>query len=520
MERNFVTGSAMSSPYRSLHDSYVANTWSSKRLVTSVLIGGSLTVLTILISSALLERKATNGKPSHAGEAFTDSNHFDSEDNMPNYKTIQEDKNVCSDMSSLILVETIPLDMKYEGNSTFGQPLYKAWTDLLNMATRSIDVASFYWSLTGEDIGVKTYTDIPGKDILKQFEDMPSRNVSVCVASSFPSMAWNSTDLNVLHGKGVHVKKVNFGHLTTGVLHTKFWIVDMKHVYIGSANMDWRSLTQVKELGIIIYNCSCLARDLHKIFLSYWTLGHHNATIPDPWPPSFNTSVNKDNPLLVNISGVPSKVYISGSPPAFCPSGRTKDLDAIISAINGAERFIDVAVMEYFPTSRFKKPTKYWPVIDDALRRSAFERHVHIRLLISCWQSSDPSMFAYLRSLSALSYPPSNISIEVKLFIVPVGNHSDIPFARLNHNKYMVTDKLAYIGTSNWSADYFNTTAGVGLIVSQEPQQSGHSEPTLQEQLKGVFERDWSSQFAINLSDLGKNPDCKHSEDLKATTHV
>ena len=30
-----------------------------------------------------------------------------------------------------------------------------------------------------------------------------------------------------------------------GVLHTKLWIVDRKHVFIGSPNMDWRSLTQV-----------------------------------------------------------------------------------------------------------------------------------------------------------------------------------------------------------------------------------------------------------------------------------
>ena len=44
---------------------------------------------------------------------------------------------------------------------------------------------------------------------------------------------------------GVQVRKVNFGHLTKGVLHTKFWIVDQKHVFIGSANMDWRALTQV-----------------------------------------------------------------------------------------------------------------------------------------------------------------------------------------------------------------------------------------------------------------------------------
>lgn len=30
-----------------------------------------------------------------------------------------------------------------------------------------------------------------------------------------------------------------------GVLHTKLWIIDKKHIYLGSANMDWRSLTQV-----------------------------------------------------------------------------------------------------------------------------------------------------------------------------------------------------------------------------------------------------------------------------------
>lgn len=35
------------------------------------------------------------------------------------------------------------------------------------------------------------------------------------------------------------------GRLTGGVLHSKFWIVDGRHVYVGSANMDWRSLTQV-----------------------------------------------------------------------------------------------------------------------------------------------------------------------------------------------------------------------------------------------------------------------------------
>lgn len=33
--------------------------------------------------------------------------------------------------------------------------------------------------------------------------------------------------------------------LTGGVLHSKFWVVDGRHIYLGSANMDWRALTQV-----------------------------------------------------------------------------------------------------------------------------------------------------------------------------------------------------------------------------------------------------------------------------------
>lgn len=59
----------------------------------------------------------------------------------------------------IVLVESIPLWMDYGSNATFGVPLYKAWKDLLSAATEQIDIASFYWSLTGEDIGVRSPTD-------------------------------------------------------------------------------------------------------------------------------------------------------------------------------------------------------------------------------------------------------------------------------------------------------------------------------------------------------------------------
>lgn len=145
--------------------------------------------------------------------------------------------------------------------------------------------------------------------------------------------------------EGVQVRKVNFGRLTRGVLHSKFWIVDRKHVFIGSANMDWRALTQVtiktptitdvlndvlnvdtlpdsftiyfylqvKELGVVVYNCSSLAKDLYKIFQSYWVMGQPNSSLPQHWPAKYDTAINKHHPLLVKMDNVSSRLYLTVS---------------------------------------------------------------------------------------------------------------------------------------------------------------------------------------------------------------
>ncbi|TFK15881.1 zinc finger and BTB domain-containing protein 25 [Platysternon megacephalum] len=347
-------------------------------------------------------------------------------------KMINEDNvNRCNDSCNFELVESIPYDMPYETNSTTVKPLYQAWMGLLNMAQERIHVASYYWSLTGEDI-----------------------------------------------------------------------------------NVNDSSSEEVKEVGAVIYNCSCLANDLWKTFRTYWDLGHANATVPSPWPSNYSTKINKYRPLDMQFNGTLTTAYFSASPPAFCPKGRTHDLISIIDVINDAEEYVYISVMEYFPTTRFRHPAKYWPDIDNALRRVAFNHNVQIRLLISCWLHTDPSMFHYLQSLCALSDPHTNITIDVKIFIVPVLNHTNIPFGRVNHNKYMVTDKVAYIGTSNWSKDYFSNTAGVGLIVNQTSTDPQRKKPVIQEQLKNLFERDWNSKYSVNMEDLHGQKDCAWEEGL------
>jgi len=51
----------------------------------------------------------------------------------------------------------------------------------------------------------------------------------------------------VLSLLGADVRGVDLQSITGGILHTKLWVVDKKHMYLGSANMDWRSLTQVSR---------------------------------------------------------------------------------------------------------------------------------------------------------------------------------------------------------------------------------------------------------------------------------
>ncbi|XP_061599414.1 5'-3' exonuclease PLD4 [Cololabis saira] len=485
----------MTSMYSSLHDNYVSNKGRTTSCVTLGVVLGCLTVLGIVLAVVVLERPPT----------------------PENHDTFPQDdgEETPTDQCSMSLVESIPEGLEYDANATFGIPLEQVWKALISMATTQVEVASFYWTLTGEDINVNSSTDIPGKDILKALEELPSRNVSVQVVTSVPSIRTNSTDLKILKQKGVQVRSVNFGHLTKGVLHTKFWIVDRKHVFIGSANMDWRALTQVKELGVVIYNCSSLAKDLHKIFQSYWVMGQPNSSLPQPWPAKFDTAINKHHPLLVKEDNISSRLYLAGSPPSFCPPSRTQDLEAIISTISEAEHFIDVSVMEYFPTTRFERPHKYWSVIDDAIRTAAYDRKIKIRMLISCGRDSDPAMLPFLRSLAAIDSPRHHINVQIKLYVVPVGNYSDIPYSRVNHNKFMVTDKAAYIGTSNWAGDYFVTTAGVSLVISQHTIPPASTTKTLHSQLKGVFARDWHSDFAVHLADLGHNPDCALSTRLK-----
>ena len=88
------------------------------------------------------------------------------------------------------------------------------------------------------------------------------------------------------------------------------------------------------------------------------------------WPRDLETEINWNNPLP--IDQINTSVFLSSSPPQFCPEGREIDIDSIDDVISSAEEFIHIAVMDYSPTFLYTKDHQFWPRIDNLLRKGWF----------------------------------------------------------------------------------------------------------------------------------------------------
>lgn len=401
---------------------------------------------------------------------------------------------VCTDRCRLEFVESIPVGMSLVPRY---KSTYEAWSSLLENATKSIDLVALYWNLRDND---NHSSSLQGRNIFEKIMEKGRQGVKIRIAQNSPGNGLSVDDSTYLQERGLSdVRTLNFTNLFgSGVLHTKFWIVDRKNIYIGSSNMDWKSLTQVKELGVMITNCSCLALELGKIFSIYWRVGTDGA-VPSIWPVNLRTKFNSHTPINLSFDSGPALSFISNSPSEFNTKGREHDLSAIIFCMQHAAKFIRVSVMDYLPATIYLgQNNSFWPPIDNAIRDAAF-RGVRVELLFSHWEHSKREMVYYLRSLIAINealpyhHRRKRGIISIKLFRVP-NSSEKIPFTRVNHSKYMVTDKAVYVGTSNWTGDYFNSTAGVGIIVERASSSGNNS---IVAELDKIFERDWNSHYAF-----------------------
>jgi phospholipase D3/4 len=386
--------------------------------------------------------------------------------------------------------------------------IYSHKTDLLDNAKSEIRIACFYSNLRNNYTDPKEIGGWMGNSIFDALVRAHQRGIKVTIVQNSPSKEFPNLDSEYLKEHGMaQVINIDWNHaLHGGILHTKLLIADDNRFYVGSANLDWTSLAQVKELGVFVSDCPCLTKDIAKIWGVYEFLGANLKSSMlskfDGWPEALQTKINMDSPVNMTFAGSYNhgEVFIASSPAPINPPDRTNDITALLSVISDAQETLVISVMDYLPLDIYSTEKAYWSEIETGLKE-AMIRNVTVRMLISRWSHSPAVQAPVLQALNQMGELCKNAyfgnnknvtwctgKIEIRQFEIPDPKGYDpVPFSRVNHAKYMVSESQAYISTSNWSYDYFYRTAGISFISTH-----AHLRQTVQD----IFDRDWNSEYA------------------------
>ncbi len=287
----------------------------------------------------------------------------------------------------------------------------------------------------------------------------------------------------------IQVRLLDLGKITGGIQHAKYFIVDNESVFLGSQNFDWRSLEHIHELGLRIKNADA-ARIYRDIFDLDWTLAESN-----------DRNVVKDYLVQRSYTTPFYSVFDTDTitfTPTCSPTGLI--IDSTLWDEPGIVRIIDSAKdevsMQFLGYDIRDRGGSDYRVLDDAIRRAA-ARGVKVRLLVADWEKGTPAE----RSLKGLAVVNN---VEVKFSDIPEWSGGYIPFARVEHCKFVLADSSAFwLGTSNAEKSYFYRVRNVGVVVTST---------TLGLVLHRVFLKSWDGPYVERVEPDKKYESREHGE--------
>ena len=369
----------------------------------------------------------------------------------------------CQSGSNFELVESVPAGTTLDNPDIRNAPT--VWLEMIGSARHRLDIEEFYIS---DKVGEAFDT------VVTAIQAAAARGVQVRLMADSRMYKTYPETINKLDSiKNFSVRIIDYGRLDGGIQHSKYFIVDNDQMYLGSQNFDWRSLAHIHELGVRIRQPEAV-KIYEEIFDLDWRLAEKN----DPAAIK-RLLVHRDYtmPLRVFSGGHDSLTFIpTMSPKNLIPDTSLWDEKNITDLISKAQREVDLQVMTYSPVSRDKG---YYAQLDNALRGAAV-RGVKVNVIVADWSKEHPTI-DYLKSLSLVP------NIRVKLSEIPEWPGGYIPFARVEHCKYLVIDTSAcWIGTSNWEKSYFYTTRNVGVVVLNDQ---------FSRRLRKIFYKDWDGPY-------------------------
>jgi phosphatidylserine/phosphatidylglycerophosphate/cardiolipin synthase-like enzyme len=313
------------------------------------------------------------------------------------------------------------------------------WPEMFDAARNTIDVNEFY---------VTPSTGEPLEASLAALERAGRRGVKIRVLLEKNFEKQSADGIARLKAiPGLELRLLEWTRVQgSGIIHAKYFVVDSTRAFVGSQNLDWRSLKHIHELGLAIDDGPAVAQ-IAEIFEHDWLIaGSADAPIAD--------SLARP---LVDHSG---RSYVVASPWRFNPLDVGDSETELVDLIGRARAELLIQNMEYSPLS-FGEPKRFYPPIDNALRDAAV-RGVKVSLLIADWAMRGAAI-PHIQSLAQIP------GISVRVITIPPASTGPIPYARVAHSKYMVVDgKTLWLGTSNWTGGYLDDSRNLELVIKDE----------------------------------------------------
>jgi phosphatidylserine/phosphatidylglycerophosphate/cardiolipin synthase-like enzyme len=164
------------------------------------------------------------------------------------------------------------------------------------------------------------------------------------------------------------------------------------------------------------------------------------------------------------------------SPPQLSPDGIRPALPVLLDMIRAAKSRLCIQLLRYSA----HQGSERWDTLEEALKQAA-ARGVRVQLLVSSWSTGTPE----IDDLKELAGFPN---IEVRIASIPEVPGRFIPYARVIHSKFAVSDEqVLWLGTTNWERTMFMNSRNVDVVLRRE---------VLAKQAQRVFLRTWNSSYS------------------------
>ncbi|GAV84301.1 PLDc_2 domain-containing protein [Cephalotus follicularis] len=473
------------------------------------------------------------------------------------------------------LVQSIPTDMPHLPRVPGVLSTGEVFKWLAFNSSHKLDIIAQYWQLLAHpddprsgDYGysqsdMNRFGAHEGSAVYDALEKAADRNISIRLlqhSGVYPDYAKEPSDL-ASRRPNVDSVTLSLGEWWgSGIVHAKVWISDRRDVYIGSANNDWKSLTQVKEVGIYLVGCPKIAKMVEVYFENLWKLAsldftYYTRTVWDQqWQinrnvPCWSHFIDSEDrcgsplPRIVEVPHVagypvlsdpcmfrmpiqtpgqnnstlqPHLSYLSFAPPELSFDRYQTDEQAWVDTIKsvGVGATLRISTMDWLGQSQYTQQTVYWSSLSSAISEVVFSKHSTVKILVAYWAHFINNTDQYLKSLlysnvlcSSSKYNNCSGKIEIKYYMVPGYNLTGPATTSKGTSTGNIYPGYTRVNHGKYAVTDIRAHIGTSNLVwdyfyTTAGVSFGTYNPVIVFQLQEIFDADWNSQYAIPVEEM------------------